>query len=64
MKNALEQYHKSNDKNLYYEACVAMMDDEIREDLNIHLDCDSDEEFLAAYCQAHFEKYNEDFIVN
>ena len=45
-------------------ALVAMyMDEEIREDLHISQDWDSDQEFLDAYCKAHEAKYGEEFQV-
>ena len=51
-----------NGYSVEFDACVALMDDEIREDLHINLDkFETDEEFLHAYINKHYEKFNEDF---
>lgn len=44
-----------------YEACVNLMDDEIREQLHFELAPCTDEEFLAAYIKRHEEKFGEVF---
>lgn len=44
-----------------YEACVMLMDDEIREKLNRELAPCTDEEFLARYMEEHEKKYGEEF---
>ena len=46
-----------------YEACVMLMDDEIRERLNRELAPCTDEEFLAAYMEEHEKKYGEEFQI-
>lgn len=46
-------------KNFDY--AVALMDDEIREELHARLAPCSDKEFLEAYKAAHFQKYGEEF---
>ena len=46
-----------------YEACVALMDDDIREELHMKLAPCTDQEFLDAYVERHFEKYGEDFSI-
>ena len=46
-----------------YEACVALMDDDIREELHMKLAPCTDQEFLDAYVDKHFEKYGEDFSI-
>ena len=46
-----------------YEACVSMMDDDIREQLHRELAPCTNQEFLDAYVDKHFEKYGEDFSI-
>lgn len=46
-----------------YEACVAFMDDDIREELHMKMAPCTDQEFLDAYVERHFEKYGVDFAV-
>lgn len=46
-----------------YEACVALMDDDIREELHMKMAPCTDQEFLDAYVERHFEKYGVDFAV-
>lgn len=46
-----------------YEAAEALMDDEIREDLNREMAPCTEEAFLAAYMDRHYEKYGIEFIV-
>lgn len=50
-------------ENGLYNAAVALMDDDIREELHRELAPCSDEEFLAAYIRRHEEKYGEQFTV-
>ena len=47
-----------------FEACVNMMDDEIREKLHMDMvgEC-TEQEFLDRYCEAHAEKYGEEFCI-
>ena len=45
-----------------FDTCVALMDDDIREE--IHAEGIKDEqEFLDAYCDGHLEKYGEEFQI-
>ena len=44
-----------------FETAVALMDDEIREDLHREMAPCTDAEFLAAYKERHAEKYGEEF---
>ena len=46
-----------------FEACVFMMDDEIREDLHADLAPCTEQEFLDAYAERHVEKYGENFEI-
>ena len=51
-------------REIHFDACVNLMDDDIREDLhNTLAPCDP-QVFLDAYCMAHTRKYHEFFIVN
>ena len=47
-----------------FDACVNMMDDEIREKLHMDMvgEC-TEQEFLNRYCEAHAEKYGEEFCI-
>ena len=46
-----------------FNACVQLMDDEIREKLNREIEGCTEQEFLNAYCEEHEEKYGEEFEV-
>lgn len=46
-----------------FEACVALMDDEIREALHMEMAPCGGQEFLDAYVQRHLEKYGEGFAI-
>ena len=46
-----------------FEAAVMMMDDEIRESINNEMAPCTDQEFMSAYVEAHFEKYGEEFTI-
>lgn len=77
MIDALSQYDRlvsDNDDNIeaiavnrYFNAAVALMDDEIRErlhDIGFPGVDDEHRAFLAAYCAAHEAQYGEAFAVN
>lgn len=49
--------------NGLFDAAVALMDDEIREDLHNKLAHCTEEEFLEAYIEAHYKKYGEKFTI-
>lgn len=44
-----------------FEAAVALMDDELREQVHMDLAPCTEEEFLEAYKAAHLAKYGEEF---
>ena len=46
-----------------YNAAVALMDDDIREELHDKLSPCSDLEFLEAYMEEHEKKYHEPFCI-
>ena len=45
-----------------FEQAVALMDDEIREEIHMELAPCTEEEFLEAYKEAHLKKYGEEFV--
>ena len=47
-----------------FDACVNMMDDEIREKLHMDMvgEC-TEQEFLNRYCETHAAKYGEEFCM-
>ena len=53
-----------NGHEVDFDACVNMMDDEIREKLHMDMvgEC-TEQEFLDRYCEAHVKKYGEEFCV-
>lgn len=46
-----------------FDACVNLMDDELREQAHRELAPCSEQEFIDRYCQLHTQKYGEDFQV-
>lgn len=46
-----------------FNACVQLMDDEIRDRLSREIGGCTEQEFLDAYCKKHEEKYGEEFEV-
>lgn len=52
-----------NGSEVDFEACVNLMDDEIREQLSAEMAPCEEQEFLDAYCKAHEEKYGEQFQI-
>ena len=51
------------DRKVDFDACVNMMDDDIREQVHFELAPCTDQEFLDRYCQLHEEKYGEEFQI-
>lgn len=65
MITAIEHYRKletEKEKILYFDTCVNLMCDGLREEL--HGTIDNAEEFLEAYCKFHLIKFDEEFVVN
>lgn len=50
-------------ENGYYASAVALMDDEIREEVHADLAPCSEVEFLKEYMRRHYAKYGEEFCV-
>ena len=46
-----------------YQAAVVLMDDDLRESVHERLAPCTDDEFMAAYEKAHFEKFGETFTI-
>ncbi len=51
------------DREVDFDACVNLMDDELREQAHRELAPCSDQEFIDRYCELHLQKYNEDFEI-
>ena len=53
-----------NGHEVDFNACVNLMDDDIREALHMEMagSC-TEQEFLDAYCEAHSNKYGEEFCI-
>ena len=62
MKTKIEEdkmVFNSNGKELDFDAAVALMDDELREELHNAIAPCTDQEFLTAYEDMHSEKFGE-----
>jgi hypothetical protein len=46
---------------IYWNAAVELMDDDIREELHSELAPCTEQEFFTAYCKAHEEKFGEEW---
>ena len=46
-----------------FDACVILMDEEIREELHMELAPCTEQEFLDAYVERHAEKFGENFQI-
>ena len=56
-------YVTYNNDQVDFEAAVNLMDDDIREALHQSIAPCTEQEFFDAYCEAHEEKYGEEFAV-
>ncbi len=56
-------YVTYNNTQVDFEAAVNLMDDEIREAIHAELAPCTEQEFFDAYCEAHEEKYGEEFAI-
>lgn len=52
-----------NGSEIDFATAVALMDDEIREELHAEMAPCDDQEFLDAYVERHAQKYGDDFQV-
>ena len=53
-----------NDQQVDYATAVALMDDELREQLHDEMSPCTNQAFIDAYCAAHADKFGEEFSVN
>ncbi len=58
------EYVLLNGDAIRYEVAVEYMDDEIRERLHDELSPCTEQEFMDAYAEAHYQKFGEEFIIN
>lgn len=61
--NITKMVNEGNFDERLYPVCAAFMDDELREALHEQLAPCTDTDFMLAYCDAHKEKYGEDFYI-
>lgn len=52
-----------NNEEVNFDACVNLMDDEIREAIHAELAPCTEQEFLDAYVDRHYDKYGEQFKI-
>ena len=52
-----------NNEEDNFDACVNLMDDEIREAIHAELAPCTEQEFLDAYVDRHYDKYGEQFKI-
>lgn len=52
-----------NNSIVDFNACVALMDDDIREEIHIDLAPCTEQEFINEYCKRHFAKYKIEFTI-
>ena len=60
-ENIIMKVINKNGTEIYYDAAVELMDDEIREDLADKLAPCTEQEFFTAYEAAHEAKYGEEW---
>lgn len=56
-------YVTYNNDQVDFDAAVNLMDDDIREALHWSIAPCTEQDFFDAYCEAHEEKYGEEFAV-
>jgi len=52
-----------NNEEVNFDACVNLMDDEIREAIHAELAPCTEQEFLDVYVDRHYDKYGEQFKI-
>lgn len=52
-----------NNEEVNFDACVNLMDDEIREAIHAEFASCTEQEFLDAYVDRHYDKYGEQFKI-
>ena len=61
-QNKMKTIKDYNGNKIDFEAAVMLMDDEIREQIH-GKGIEDEQEFYNAYCEKHYEKYNEEFEI-
>ena len=61
-ENKMKTIKDYNGNEIDFEAAVMLMDDEIREQLH-GTGIEDEQDFYNAYCEKHYEKYNEEFEI-
>lgn len=66
---ALDKYKSLLTENVkqaqsYFDACVSLMDDDLRDQVHNDLAPCTQLEFLERYSELHFAKYNDTFVCN
>ena len=52
-----------NGHEVDFDTAVALMDDELREELHAEIAPCDEQKFIDAYCEKHFAKYGKEFTV-
>lgn len=63
MRNFTIEQVNLNGNLVDYEACINLMDDEIREELHMRISPCQAQDFINAYTEAHYKKYQEEFTI-
>jgi len=61
-KERMQKVINQNGVEIWYNAAVDFMDDDLREELNYKLAPCTDQEFFTAYEKAHEEKFGEEWV--
>ena len=54
---------KLNGTTADFDACVALMDDDLREEISADLAPCTEQKFIDEYCRRHFAKYGIEFEI-
>lgn len=52
-----------NNRAADFDACVALMDNDLREEVHADLAPCTEQEFINEYCKRHFAKYGAEFEI-
>lgn len=63
MKSAYETYKETEElsRQAYYESCIVLMQDELREELHRDNAGTTDAQYIELYCREHLERFGEIF---
>lgn len=56
-------YVNLNGQRVEFGSCVAMMDNELREEVHNEISPCSEQEFINVYAEKHFQKYDVNFEI-